>query len=119
MNRKSVEVIKQIYKPYKSTIQGRAHILESTSGNVVIKEKGEEIRTLYEYLQSRNFTHFPALLDDSRDGINVFEYVPDTKMPKEQKAMDFIKVVALLHQKTTYYKDVNEDEFKKIVRGDL
>ena len=114
MNRKSVEVIKQIYKPYKYTIQGRAHILESTSGNVVIKEKGEDIRTLYEYLQSRNFTHFPALLDDSRDGINVFEYVPDTKMPKEQKAMDFIKVVALLHQKTTYYKDVSEDEFKKI-----
>lgn len=114
MNRKSLEVIKDIYKPYKYTIQGSAHILESTSGNVVLKEKTSDIRSLYQYLESRGFNQFPPLLDDSREGINVFKYVEDTEMPKEQKAMDFIKVVALLHQKTTYYKEVSEDEFKKI-----
>lgn len=114
MNNRSLEVVKDIYKPYRYTISGQAHILESTSGNIVVKSKEKDLRSLYQYLESRGFSNFPLLLDDSREGINVFEYVPDTKMPKEQKAMDFMKVVALLHQKTTYYREVTEDDFKQI-----
>ena len=114
MNNRSLRVLKDIYKPYRYTISGRAHILESTSGNVVVKEKEKDLRSLYQYLESRGFSSYPALLDDSREGVNVFEYVPDTKMPIEQKAMDFMKVVALLHQKTTYYREVSEDDFKQI-----
>ena len=114
MNERSVAVVKEIYKPYKYTIAGKAHILNSTSGNVVIKKKENNIRELYQYLQSRGFHNFPNLIDDSREGINVFEYVEDTDMPLEQKAMDFMKTVALLHQKTTYYKEVGEDDFKQI-----
>ena len=119
MNNRSLRVIQDIYKPYRYTIFGRVHILESTSGNVVVKEKEKDLRPLYQYLESRGFLNYPALLDDSREGINVFEYVPDTKMPKEQKAMDFMKVVALLHQKTTYYREVNEDNFKQIYENIL
>jgi len=114
LNRKSLEIIKDTYKPFRYTICGNAHILETTSGNIVVKEKKGNIRELYQYLQSRNFPYFPPLIDDSREGINVYQYVSDTNMPREQKAMDFIKVVALLHQKTTYYKEVNEDNFKQI-----
>lgn len=115
MNLRSVDVIKDVYKPTKVTIKGNVQILESTSGNIVLKEKKEKnIRELYDYLTSRNFLFFPPLLDDSRDGINVYTYVPDSNIPKEQKAMDFIKIVGLLHQKTTYYKDVSSDEYKKI-----
>ncbi len=114
MKNRSIDVIKDIYKPTKVTICGNAQILESTSGNVVVKEKKENIRELYDYLTSRNFLFFPSLIDDSREGVNIYEYVPDASMPKEQKASDFIKVIALLHQKTTYYKDVSSDEYKKI-----
>ncbi len=114
MNLRSVEVIREIYKPTKVTIMGNVEILESTSGNVVLKEKKKDIRELYDYLASRNFSYFPKLIDDSREGVNVFEYVSDTNSPLEQKASDFIKVVALLHQKTTYYKEVSLDEYQKI-----
>ncbi len=114
MNERSLEVLKDIYKPYRYTISGNAHILKSTSGDVVLKKKDRDIKSLYTYLQSRGFDAFPELLDDTREGVNVFEYVPDTKMPTEQKAMDFVKIVALLHQKTTYFKEVTEDDFKQI-----
>lgn len=113
MNR-SIEVLKEAYKPYRYTIKGQAHILKSTSGDVVIKEKKKNIKELYDYLLSRNFSNFPPLIDDSRQDVNVYSYVEDTYMPKEQKAADLIKVVALLHQKTTYYKEVSEDDYKKI-----
>ncbi len=114
MNERSLEVLKEIYKPYQYTIKGSAHILKSTSGDVVIKKKEQDIAALYNYLQNRGFTSFPKLLDATREGVNVFEYLPDTPIPNEQKAMDFIKLVALLHQKTTYYKEVTEDDFKEI-----
>ncbi len=115
MNLRSLDVIKEAYKPLKVTILGNVQILESTSGTVVLKEKKDQnIRELYDYLKSRGFSYFPELVDDSREGINIYSYVTDSKMPKEQKAMDFIKIIALLHQKTTYYKDVSQDEYKKI-----
>lgn len=113
MNR-SIEILKEIYKPYKYTIKGQAHILKSTSGDVVIKEKKRDVKKLYDYLYSRNFSFFPPLIDDKREGVNVFSYVEDTYMPKEQKASDLIKVIALLHQKTSYYKEVSTADYQKI-----
>ena len=114
MNSRSIELIKEAYKPYKYTIKGNAHILNSTSGDIVIKEKKGEPKELYDYLYSRNFSNLPPLIDDNRDGVVIYSYVPDTNMPKEQKASDMIKVLANLHQKTTYYKEVSTDEYQKI-----
>ncbi len=115
MNR-SLEVLKNIYKPYRYTILGKAVILNTTSGDLVVKEKNDKtnIKDLYNYLLSRNFGAFPKLVDDSRDAVNVFEYVSDTIMPEEQKAIDLIEVASSLHNKTTYYKTVTQDSFKEI-----
>ena len=65
MNSRSIAVVKELYKPYKYTISGKAHILESTSGRIVIKEKEKDIRHLYQYLQSRGFTSFAPLVINS------------------------------------------------------
>ncbi len=113
MNR-SLDIIKDTYKPYNYTIKGKSHILKSTSGDIVVKEKQNDIRALYEYLRTRNFTSYPPLIDDSRKDYNIYSYVSDTYIPKEQKASDLIKLVANLHQKTTYYKEVTHDEYQKI-----
>ncbi len=114
MNRKTVDIIKETYRPTKVTLLGNVEILESTSGNIVLKEKKKDMKELYQYLYSRNFENFPTLIDDSREGVNIFEYIPDTNIPKEQKASDFMKVVAKLHQKTSYQKEVSLDEYQKI-----
>lgn len=114
MNKESIETLKSIYKPYKYTIHGSAHILKSSLGNIVIKEKKNDISGLYHYLQTRGFSSFPNLVDDSREGVNVFEYLDDSKIPLEQKAEDFMVLVATLHSKTSYEHDVVEDDFKQI-----
>lgn len=112
---KSIEVLKKIYKPYRYTILGTALVLNTTSGDFVVKTKKEkDIQELYAYLKSRNFTSFPKLIEGNRADVNVFEYVEDVSMPKEQKALDLIDVVANLHNKTTFYKTVTEDDFKAI-----
>lgn len=111
----SIDVLKQIYKPYRYTIMGKCTLLESTSGDIIIKEKGKcNISSLYGYLKSRNFNNFPKLIEDNRSDVNVFEYVNDIDMPKDQKIDDLIDVVAALHNKTSYSKEVTLDKFKEI-----
>ena len=110
----SIEVLKSIYKTYRYTLKGNVTLLQTMSGDFVVKKKINDIKTIYNYLKSRNFDYFPKLIDDSRSDVNVFEYVQDVDMPKEQKALDLINVVSLLHNKTTYYKVVSDDVFKSI-----
>ncbi len=111
----SVEVLKKIYKPYRYTYKGNAIIINTTSGDFVLKEKNDKnIKDLYNYLNSRNFNSFPNLIDDSRIDINVYQYIESVNMPKEQKALDLINSIASLHNKTTFYKNVTQDDFKSI-----
>lgn len=48
------------------------------------------------------------------DDVYVYEYVSNTKTPDEQRMSDLIKIDALLHNKTVYYKDISIDEVKEI-----
>ena len=113
MNR-SIDSIKEIYKPYRYTYKGKAIILESNNGNFVVKERKKDLNNLFNYLKSRNFDNFPNIIDDSRSNIDVYEYIEDIKYPKEQRANDLIDLIANLHYKTSYYKDVTEDNYKEI-----
>ena len=109
------DAIKNLYKPYRYTINGNTTILETTSGKFIAKEKTDvDIKGIYNYLLSRNFDNFPALVDGDRTPLNVFEYVESIPTPREQKAVDLINVVATLHNKTTYHKEVSEDKYKEI-----
>lgn len=111
---KSIEILKSIYKPYRYTIKGKSTILETTCGDFIIKPKNKDINELYTYLTNRGFINYPKIIDSSRDEVNVFEYVEDVKLPKEQKCDDLIEIIASLHNKTSYFKEVSEDRFKSI-----
>jgi hypothetical protein len=112
---KSLEVLKQIYKPYRYTIKGNVVILNTSMGDFVVKEKSDvDIKTLYQYLSSRSFNNYPLLVDDNRNNVNVYEYLDSVEMPSEQKAIDLIDLISNLHNKTSFYKSVTEDTFKEI-----
>jgi len=111
----SLELVNKMYKPYRITKKGNCTIIESTEGKFVIKEKREkDIKELHNYLLSRGFNSFPNIVDCSRSDIDIYEYLEDTKYPKEQKAEDMIKVISNLHSKTVYTKEVREDKYKEI-----
>jgi hypothetical protein len=116
MNR-SIDILKSIYKPYRYTIKGNVTILETTSGNFVIKEMQNNLPELFNYLKSRNFDNYPEIIDSSRAGVNVFKYLEGVKMPFEQKAHDLINTVSNLHNKTVYFKEVTNDAFQKVYDG--
>lgn len=89
---------------------GKATLIDSNLGKLVLKEKTNQ--DIYDYLESRSFNYYPKqVVDDDR--YEITEYVEEIIMPDDQKMLDLINLVALLHNKTTYYKNVDVDEFKK------
>ncbi len=114
MNR--LETLKSLYKPYRYTIRGKCTILETTSGNFVVKDKpkNKDLISIFNYLKSRNFNYFPEIYNTSRDDTYIYEYVEDNEVINPSKSEDLISVVALLHSKTSYSKEVSEETFKEI-----
>ena len=111
----SLELISKLYKPYRITRLSKCTIIDSTEGSFVIKPKcGKDIKELFNYLKSRDFNGFPEIVDESRDDVYIYEYIEPTDYPKEQKALDMVKLISSLHAKTTYEKSVTEDKFKEI-----
>ncbi len=98
-------------KVSKYTIKGKTTIVQTPLGQFALKKnKGDNI---YKYLSSRNFDYFPKIIDEDKDNI-MFEYLEDINYDDSQKAFDIIHLIALLHSKTTYYKEIDYDEYKNI-----
>lgn len=89
---------------------GKAILVNTNQGKLVVKEKGTN--DIYSYLESRNFNYYPNLIED--DKYEILEYIEEINTPNEQKMLDLIRLVSLLHNKTTYYKEVTTDEYRKI-----
>lgn len=111
----SIDLIEKIYKPYKITVKKNIKILNCSNGDYVIKnKKNKDIKELYNYLSSRGFDYYPKLIEDNRSEINVYEYIDDSSIDDEQKLIDLINLVSLLHNKTSYFKEISNDKIKEI-----
>lgn len=104
---------KYTLKPYRYEVVGKATIIDTDNGRFVIKEKKKDNRKIYDYLESRNFNYYPKILDDNGNK-QLIEYIEPIYTPREQKIMDMIDLVALLHSKTTHFKEIDEDTYKEI-----
>lgn len=114
MNR-SLKVFSKIYKPFKISKINSVYILYTMEGNYALKLNPKiNYRELYNYLNSRSFNYLPSYSLDSRDDMAVFDYQEDISFNKEQKLMDMIEIIALLHTKTISFKDITLDKYKEL-----
>lgn len=107
---KKYSIVPIRYEFYKNVT-----IVDTNNKKYVIKEKNREDKTsIFKYLNSRSFDYYPRILSDKTDAYEITEYVEQVDMPDEQKMLDMIDLVALLHSKTTHYEEVDEEEYKEI-----
>ena len=112
MNNNLREILAKYDVPInKITILSNAKIVDD---KIVVKErKNDDIDKTYSYLKSRSFDYFPepiAILDK----YVLYPYIDSGYEPKEQKAMDLMYLLSLLHSKTTFYREVDIDRNKEI-----
>ena len=100
-------------KVEKITIKKGATILTTPEGKIVLKKKKrDDLDIIYNYLKSRSFDYFPNKYSDPN--YDIFDYIEDVQEPKEQKMEGLIYLIGLLHSKTTFYKEVDTEDYKYI-----
>jgi len=94
----------------KITIRKSAKIIDN---NYVIKKKRKNLDNTFNYLLSRSFDYFPEIINQDNDNV-YYKYVEDIDEPKEQKIIDLMNLLSLLHSKTTFYKEIDLEHYKYI-----
>ena len=107
---KIAEILKRNNLRTRSYVKnGKTFLVDTNEGKKVIKKINNDI---YKYLESRDFHYFPNQIID--DDYQILDYIDEIRTPNEQKISDMVRLIALLHNKTTHYKEVTSEEFKKI-----
>lgn len=112
MNRKELLESLQI-KPKSIKKLGSATIITTSNHKYVVKKNNRKADS-FDYLQTRNFNYFPKVYSNVEDEIELTDYIEESYTPREQKLQDLVYLDSILHNKTTFYKDVDLDYIKRI-----
>lgn len=97
------------YKKNKSVT-----IIKTDAGKYAIKKRKQKKEEILNYLKIRNFDYIPEIINDINEEYEITKYIDTLQIDPEQKIIELIKIVALLHNKTTHFKEVTEDAYKEI-----
>lgn len=92
--------------------RGKATIVNTNEGRYIYKNSKIDDNIL-NYLKSRNFDYLPEIIGKEED-YQISKYVDGFDIPNEQKMLDLVKLVALLHSKTTHYKEIDINDYEEI-----
>ena len=106
---KKYELRPRNYKKNKNNLE-----IETKNGKYNVKPKIKDNKYIYDYLKSRNFSYIPKIISKDEDEYEITEHIESYNIPNDQKIMDMIALVSLLHNKTTHYKETTEDDYKEI-----
>lgn len=94
----------------KITIKKNVRIIDN---EYVIKKKNNSLNNTFNYLLSRSFNYFPEVIKEDSEYI-YYKYIEDINEPNEQKMIDLMILLSILHNKTTIYKEIDIDHYKSI-----
>ena len=97
----------------KITLRNGVKIIDSGDKKFVIKRRDKDVTGIMKYLKSRSFDCFPDIVYQT-DNYDVYSYIEDFEIPKEEKASDMVKLITMLHCKTTFYKEIDDDTYKEL-----
>lgn len=99
-------------RPFRYQKKGKTTFLDTKEGRFAFKEKNNH--SIYPYLNSRNFHYYPKILSQDSDPYQMTEYIEEVTMPEEQKLLDMMDLLSLLHSKTSHFKEIKVEEYKEL-----
>lgn len=102
--------------PKRYQFKNNVVIVDCDQGKYVLKPRKSDMRSgeVQNYLDIRSFNYFPKIVSGASEEYEITEYEEDIDIPGDQKITDLVNLVALLHNKTSHYVEVDEDDFKEI-----
>ena len=111
---KLLNIINSKYPNSNDYVFGKNSVIfTNNKTKYVIKNKTNDINHIYKYLNSRGFEYLPKLVYQD-DYSYIYEYIDDFKEPSEQRIKDLVTLMALLHNKTVYHKEISLDDVKEL-----
>lgn len=105
--------------PEKIKLKNKVKIITSNDDSYIVKDNNKQKKDVYKYLENRNFLYFPKVYTDVDENYEVTRYIDEIDVSREQKLIDMIYLLTLLHNKTTFYKEINLDEIKNIYESNI
>lgn len=110
-----IETLIKKYKPITIENNNKVIIINTMEGKYIIKKDIKiDYLKLYKYLYTRDFKYLPKIIESERENNLVLEYQEDILIDDNQKALDLIKIVSLLHSKTIYFKEIEENKINEL-----
>ena len=97
----------------KITYLSKSKVVIDDDKKYIYKVRRDDKEELYKYLKSKNFLNFLPYTEKNNH-YEIYRYIEDSKLPKEDKAIELIYILSLLHTKTTIYQDINIDKIKEL-----
>lgn len=97
----------------KITIKGKVKIISYDDNIEVVKTKNKDMSVLYNYLNERGINCYPEVIKEDNNTIR-YKYYNELYRLNENTDEEFIRDIADIHYKTTYYKDVSRKRYKDI-----
>ena len=92
---------------------GNIYLIKDKDRKYVIKLNTNNF-DIYKYLISRDFFDFPENFNKKNDNYDLSEYIEEIKIEDDQKVNDLLEELAILHKKTSYKRELDLDNIKKI-----
>ena len=113
MNNEIIRIVKEKnIHPIGYEKIGNVYVVDSKDKKYVIKLNTNNY-DIYKYLISRDFKFFPNVFSGLNDDYDLSLYIDGLDINKEQKIADYIKLISLLHNKTSYKREIDLDEIKE------
>lgn len=108
-------VDKYNFKIKKYHNRGKIKIIDTNKGKFVLKRKKiDHKEELYNYLSTKKFENYIKPYNNLEDDYEIYPYIDEAIIDNDDKALDIIYLITMLHNKTTFYKNYSADEKKKI-----
>lgn len=109
--------IKDFIDKYDLNVRGyeeknNIRIIDTDKGKYVIKPKKKYDNGLYQYLVNKNFDYI--LEREEFNDYEVYPYINEVEAPSPEKAIELVYTLSILHNKTTYYREVSIDKVKEL-----
>ena len=109
MNNELYQILKKINihpKSYKKI--GKVYLINET---YIIKLNTNNY-DIYKFLISKGFNYFPESYNTINDNYDLVKYIIPLNIDNSVKINDYLKIISILHFKTSYKREIDLDEIK-------
>ena len=112
MNKDIHDIIKSngIHPLYYQKIKS-VYLIKDKNNSYIIKLNTNNY-DIYKYLISKDFNYFPKNYNTINDNYDISLYIPSLKISDAEKVNDYLKILSILHYKTSYKREIDLGEIK-------